>query len=170
MEENALWNCDRKLRRNSRCPAGLWGLCGCSRKPSETHEEENEMSKWIRELSPKDKAFGDGWCRDMDRCYREGRKIVVLSRLINTSIGIVEHMAIRNADNTDISWSTKQRIKNELAGRKRTAIEVFPSEDRMIDAANMYHLWILPEGFDLPFGLHGDDVRTEPIERMLMKK
>ena len=30
------------------------------------------MSKWARELSPKDLNYGDGWCRDMDRCYREG--------------------------------------------------------------------------------------------------
>ena len=38
------------------------------------------MSKWVRELSPKDLNYGEGWCRDMDRCYREGGKLVVLSR------------------------------------------------------------------------------------------
>ncbi|WP_313578592.1 DUF7694 domain-containing protein [Lacrimispora sp.] len=128
------------------------------------------MSKWIRELSPKEKSYGSGWCFDLDRCYREGRKYVVMSRLINTQIGIVEHMCIRNADNSDIPWSVKQRIKNELAGRKRTAIEVFPSERRLIDEAGMYHLWVLPENYELPFGLHKDDVKTQPVERSLMLK
>lgn len=126
------------------------------------------MSKWIRELSPKDTGYGDGWCNEMDRCYREGRKIVVLSRKINTAIGIVEHMAIRNTDNTDIPWATKQRIKNELVGRRRTAIEVFPNEDRLIDAAGMYHLWVLPEDFELPFGIHPADKKGTAIERELM--
>lgn len=128
------------------------------------------MSKWIREPSPKDKQYGDGWCGDLDRCYRQGRKLIVLSRLIKTKIGIVEHMAIRNDDNSDIPWAVKQRIKNELAGRKRVAIEVFPSEDRLIDQAGIYHLWILPEGCELPFGIHRDDEQGEPVERELMLK
>lgn len=126
------------------------------------------MSKWKRELSPKDMGYGDGWCGDLDRCYRLDRKYVVMSRLINTKIGTVEHFCIRNRDNTDISWAEKQRIKNDLAGRKRTAIEIFPSEDRLIDEAGMYHLWILPEGYELPFGIHKNDIKTEPVARPLM--
>ena len=128
------------------------------------------MSKWVREMSPKDKKYGIGWCADLDRCYREGRKLLVMSRLIKTDIGIVEHMHIRNADNTDIPWATKQRIKNELAGRNRTAIEVFPSTDRLVDAANSYHLWVLPEGYQLPFGIHSDDPQGVPVERTLLVK
>ena len=128
------------------------------------------MSEWVRVPSPKDKNYGDGWCREMDRCYCEGRELVVLSRKINTSIGVVEHMAIRNADNTDIPWATKQKIKNELAGRKRTAIEVFPDEDRLIDVVGMYHLWVLPEGFELPFGIHPLDKKGTAVERKLLAK
>jgi len=128
------------------------------------------MSKWIRELSPKDKKYGDGWCGDLDRCYRLDRKYIVMTRLIKTDIGVVEHFCIRNKDNTDISWSEKQKIKNDIAGRKRTAIEVFPREDRLIDEAGMYHLWVLPENYELPFGLHKNDCKTEPIERELMLK
>lgn len=128
------------------------------------------MSKWIRELSPKDKGYGDGWCGDLDRCFRLGRKYVVMSRLIDTAIGTVEHLCIRNADNSDISWSEKQKIKNDLIGRKRTAIEIFPSESRLIDEAGMYHLWVLPEEINLPFGIHPEDAKTVPIERLLMRK
>ncbi|MDD2979557.1 MAG: hypothetical protein PHN80_06240 [Hespellia sp.] len=130
------------------------------------------MGNWKRELSPKDLAYGDGWCGDMDRCFRQGGKYVVLSRMIMTTVGEVEHLAIRNKDNTDIPWAEKYRIKNELIGKNRTAIEVFPDADRLIDAAGMYHLWVLPEGFEMPFGIHKNDVETEPIRRdiMMIKK
>ena len=78
------------------------------------------MSKWIRELSPRDKNLGSGWYGDIDRVYRKDRKYAVQTRLIQTKIGIVEHVCIRNRDNTDIPWIEKQRIKNALFGRKRT--------------------------------------------------
>lgn len=126
------------------------------------------MSKWIRELSPADKNYGSGWCKQMDRCWRQDRKYVVMSRLIKTDWGIVEHICIRNQDNTDIPWAEKQRIKNELFGRNRTAIEVFPGEDRLVDEAGMYHLWLLPKEFSLPFGLHINNKSTEHVTRTLM--
>lgn len=36
----------------------------------------------------------------------------------------------------------------------RVAIEVFPSQDQLVDEANVYHLWVLPKEVQLPFGLH----------------
>lgn len=115
------------------------------------------MSKWIREPSPADKGYGDGWCAQLDRCWRKGNKYVAMARNVKTAWGIVQHVCIRNRDNTDIPWAEKQKIKNELFDRSATAIEVFPADDRLVDAANMYHLWILPDGFMLPFGLHDKD-------------
>jgi len=49
-------------------------------------------------------------------------------------------------------WRHFQQIKNELVGEHREAIEIFPSEDRLVDTANQYHLWVLPEGFIPAFG------------------
>lgn len=73
-----------------------------------------------------------------------------------TTWGIVEHLIIRRHDTKAIhSWYDLQRIKNELCGGDRTAIEVYPPESQLIDDANLYHLWVLPSGADLPFGLHG---------------
>lgn len=126
------------------------------------------MSKWERVLSPRDTGYGKGWCNDLDRGYKLGKQYVVLTRLINTEWGIVEHVFIRNKDNTDISWSEKQKIKNDLFGKNKTAIEVFPKEERLIDAVGAYHLWVLPENMELPFGLHPNDTKTEPIRRELM--
>ena len=69
--------------------------------------------------------------------------------------GEIEHMQIRRNDaNAHIGWAVMQRIKNELIGPDRIAVEVYPKQDQVIDQANIYHLWVLPEGFELPFGIH----------------
>ena len=49
-------------------------------------------------------------------------------------------------------WRHFQQIKNELVGEHREAVEIFPSEDRLVDTANQYHLWVLPVGFSPAFG------------------
>lgn len=72
-----------------------------------------------------------------------------------TSWGLITQLLIRRHDSKpNISWADKQRIKNELIGPEATAIEVFPSQANLIDAANVHHVWILPPGFEIPFGLH----------------
>lgn len=126
------------------------------------------MSKWERVLSPKDLNYGHGWVIDLDRSYKYGGKYVVMTRLINTSWGIIEHAFIQDKNNTAISWAEKQKIKNELFGKNRTAIEVYPPDNRLVDAVNAYHLWVLPESMTLPFGIHKDDAQGEPVPRTLM--
>ena len=44
-----------------------------------------------------------------------------------------------------------QRIKDEIAGQDATAVEVYPPHSEIVDQADMYHLWVLPE--PLPFSL-----------------
>ena len=69
--------------------------------------------------------------------------------------GLITHLVVRRHDRKPVRlWADMQRVKNELLGQERLAIEVFPPESQLIDAANCYHLWVLPEGFELPFGLH----------------
>ena len=38
-----------------------------------------------------------------------------------------------------------QQIKDELAGENRIAIELYPSQARVLDCANQYHLFVFPE-------------------------
>jgi hypothetical protein len=69
-----------------------------------------------------------------------------------TAWGPVTHLAIRRHDaKPDIPWMHKQKIKTLLMGAERVAVEVFPAAAELTDSANMYHLFVLPEGFDLPF-------------------
>lgn len=127
---------------------------------------------WIKAIPPKmlHDEFGvyQGlWMPEMDRCWiRKEDNTCVCSRLLRTRFGNVEHVTISRRDpNSPVmsvtsdgsggfTWAEKQQIKDELFGEKRTAIEVYPSKDRMVDAADVYHLWVFDKNFRLPFGIH----------------
>lgn len=67
------------------------------------------------------------------------------------------HLSIHAHDRGPMrNWRHLQQIKNEVAGELRTAVEIFPPEDKLTDTANEFHLWVLPEDTDLGFGL-GDE-------------
>lgn len=73
-----------------------------------------------------------------------------------TDWGLVVHLWVQRHDREmPRSWSDLQRIKNELVGPERVAIEVFPAVSKLVDDANIAHLWVLPAEFQLPFSLKG---------------
>jgi hypothetical protein len=58
-----------------------------------------------------------------------------------------------NDESARHDWREYQKIKNELAGPDWEAIEIYPSEDRLVDSANQFHLWCFPpEAGQLPIG------------------
>lgn len=139
---------------------------------------------WIKAISPKQMHDSLGiypgkWQPEMDRCWiREEDGVCVSSRLIRVSEafgGKIEHVTItrghRDGDpiiTTDgskgFSWAEKLQIKDELFGKNRVAIEVYPQEDRLIDIADVYHLWVFSKGFRLPFGIHPKEY-TKAVNR-----
>ena len=127
------------------------------------------MSTWIKAIAPRmvQEKFGiyrGQWMKEMDRCWiRKEDGCCVCSRLIRTLWGTVEHVTITrgnkdkiltNDGSGDFTWAEKQQIKDELFGKKRVAIEVYPPEDRLVDMADVYHLWVFEKNFRLPFGIH----------------
>lgn len=122
--------------------------------------------KWIETITPKQavEELGvpyHGWMREMDRAWiSEDQKYSVMSRLLRTEWGKVEHVTItaeegvgRSDGSGDIPWAVKMEIKNDLFGEKRVAVEVFPTQDRLVDVCDCYHLWVFEKGFQLPFGI-----------------
>lgn len=123
---------------------------------------------WLKAPSPKElkDRFGIGrdlsWHWNMDRCWIDKDSgICVCSRLIRVPKelgGKIEHVTISkghsNDGSGDIPWAVKQQIKDELFGKNRLAIEVFPKSDRLIDVCDVYHLWVFDRKFSLPFGIH----------------
>jgi len=71
-----------------------------------------------------------------------------------TEWGHVTQLTVRSHYGKVIPWDDLQRVKNELVAEKATAIEVYPAVDDLVDKAPMRHLWVLPPGHCLPFGLH----------------
>ena len=130
------------------------------------------MRTWHKGIPPKfvNKTLGiytGTWMPHMDKCWESDDGYGVLSRKIRTEWGVVEHVTVQRMGRFgDIPWAVKQEIKEELFGTRVTAIEVFPAQKNLVDVCDVYHLWILPEDFKLPFGIHPTrDPQCKPVQR-----
>lgn len=84
--------------------------------------------------------------------------VQVFQRKMNNSEQLAALLGIRahvSSMSSKMTWAVKQRIKNELAGPERLAFEVYPPVSELVDEADMYWLWIMPEGEPMPFKLFG---------------
>ena len=137
------------------------------------HAQEYFIRRWHKSIPPKaaHEKFGiysGSWSTQMDRYWESNDGLTVSSRQIRTAWGTIEHVAISrmNGNTRDIPWAVKQQIKDELFGSRRIAIEVFPSQKNLVDTCDVYHLWVLPKDFTLPFGIHPvKDPQGTPVER-----
>jgi hypothetical protein len=91
-----------------------------------------------------------GWPEQMKLAHRN-RVFCVLERTLVIPPGGVRHLGVSSLSGIRPTFHEMQRIKNELAGNDATAIEIYPPQRELIDAADMFHIWVLPAG--LPFGL-----------------
>jgi hypothetical protein len=73
----------------------------------------------------------------------------------------VLHLSIKRNDRKPIdSWADLQWIKNQIAGPEAEAVQLFPAESRMLEAANQYHLWVIPGTFPIGFFPDGPQLAT----------
>jgi len=79
--------------------------------------------------------------------------------------GFIQHLSIKRLDQETVhDWREMQRIKSALCGEHREGVELHPDERRLVDTSNQYHLWVLPEGMEFPFGYGGRAVsETEAL-------
>ena len=66
------------------------------------------------------------------------------------------HLSIKRIDKKPIrDWREMQAIKNALVGPKHEGVELYPAEDRLVDGANQYHMWVLASNdVRFPFGFN----------------
>lgn len=108
--------------------------------------------------------------------YKEGRAFMYQNSLYTVHLRLLSKdrtnamwLSIRHNDRRAVrDWRHFQRIKNELAGAERQAVEIYPKESSLVDEANTYHLWVLDEKDELPFGFKGermvgDEAQAESI-------
>ena len=72
--------------------------------------------------------------------------------------GLILLSLSRHLDRTsNVPWRDKQAIKNMIVGPEHEAVELFPAESRLNDAANEYWLYVIAKkGQQFPFGFkHG---------------
>lgn len=97
--------------------------------------------------------FGDGgemWLND--------RYVVSVTRLPEGGT----HLSIRRSDRKALhDWRDLQRIKNDILGPEVEAVELYPAESRLVDTANQYHLWALPDAQRFGFGFEWGRVVTD---------
>ena len=66
---------------------------------------------------------------------------------------VMTWLAIKRHDNDPChDWRDFQRIKNEICGKERVGLELYPSESSLLDTTNQYHVFVLPDGVSSPFG------------------
>ncbi|WP_349627722.1 hypothetical protein [Rhodopseudomonas sp. BR0C11] len=100
-------------------------------------------------------TIGFSWTAGFTTAHKN-KVFAVLERRLDSG---VRHLAVTSLSEIRPTWREMQRIKDELAGPDKTAVEVYPPATEVIDAANMFHLWVLPDA--LPFSLH-DRAATTP--------
>ena len=81
-----------------------------------------------------------------DETWGNDRYTVNVHYLDGDRDGFVE-VGVHNHNRTPhVSWRHLQQIKNEVFGPDREAVQLFPAEDRLVDTANEYWLYVYPVG------------------------
>jgi hypothetical protein len=95
--------------------------------------------------------------RGFDATVFNSRYVVNVKQFRN---GIIWLSIKRRKKETVHDWRELWRIKNELIGPNREAMEIYPSVERVVDTANQYHLWVMPEGCYINVGFCEPDVNN----------
>jgi hypothetical protein len=117
----------------------------------EAEKPDPDMVTWTPfEEYEMDRPDTDGW-----RMYQNNVYTVLREELD----GGLTHLSIRRNDrHWARDWRHFQRIKNEILGPEREAMELYPAESRLVDEANQFHLWCPPEGHQISAGYETPDV------------
>jgi hypothetical protein len=114
---------------------------------------------WEVSQFPPGSVGGEGWTWGIREAYGNGVFAVLVRYLDRDTRDPTRgriHLAIRTATSLEPPWRDLQRIKNEIVGPERWAVQFYPPAADVIDAADMYHLWVMPVGYDPGMGLHRD--------------
>ena len=100
----------------------------------------------------------NSYCAEVRNIHCEFGKI---KHLITSKLS-GKNLLMRNYTNTEeLDYSEKIWMrKNVLCGEIKDMIEIFPRESSLVDLANLYHLWVLPEDFQFPFPIEYPEERN----------
>ncbi len=105
----------------------------------------------MRARTPNPPAAARPWRRTL---HLSDGTVAVDVRDVPTCVGIISWLMVRREDGAEIrSWDELQRVKNEIAGPERLAVECYPPQSEVINMENARHLWVLPAGWVVPVGM-----------------
>lgn len=81
-------------------------------------------------------GIADGWCNNL------------FAVQLYKVLGCWDRVMIRKHDSSRVVWAEMQRIKNELFGEDRIAVEVLPRQKDVVDSANMYWFFLIPKDIE----------------------
>jgi hypothetical protein len=126
----ALIHVDRATRRN---------LLSAEAK----NREAGTWGEWETLTFPRG-SVGKTWAAD----FTTAHKNKVFSVLDRTLANGVRHLAVSSLSGIRPGWREMQRIKDDLAGCDKTAVEVYPPATEIVDQADMFHIWVLTAPLD----------------------
>jgi hypothetical protein len=112
---------------------------------SDIREQRQRLRDQIKERFPDltDKMID---AQENDETWGNDRYTVGVQYLDGNRDGFVE-LSVHNHNRTPhIPWRHLQQIKNEVLGADREAVQIHPSEDRLVDTANEFWLYVYPTG------------------------
>ncbi|MHC1549442.1 DUF7694 domain-containing protein [Phyllobacterium sp. K27] len=110
-----------------------------------------EWGDWRKTTLPNGIPGGSGWCKQVRSAWANNLYAVLIRPFTDDNGDEVIHLAIRTASNLEPPWRDMQRIKNEICSEESTAVQVMPPASELVDEADMYHMWVVPNR--LPFTL-----------------
>lgn len=114
-----------------------------------TYPKYNEeyAARYPAEYAEEQRQFAEG----IQTMWINNRYVVIKKELEDGMTWI----SIRHINRKPIrDWRHFQKIKNDLCGPEREAVEIYPAESRLVDEANQYHLWVFPDDYQIPFGFN----------------
>ena len=119
-----------------------------SRNKSQRSAAKRLLSKPKGKLEPID--FEQWPAPDwMTRAYRNNRYVVMIEDdvIMDNGSTAIKVMVQRHDDRPIPNhWREMQSIKNEIFSSESIGIEYYPPESQLTDKANIYWLWVFPNG------------------------
>jgi hypothetical protein len=111
------------------------------------NRDAGTWGQWETLTFPRGSVGKGAWISDFTMAHKN-KVFSVLDRTLSNG---VRHFAVASLSGVRPTWWEMQRIKDELAGCDKTAVEVYPPATEIVDEADMFHIWVLTDR--LPFSL-----------------
>ncbi len=121
--------------------------------PQKANREHRRAMLKMHKKNHKHNIWGEWEHRiNIDTELGEDRPKGLINAWLNNIYGVQEYQGYpwpkiiigRHDKKTNVTWSELQRIKNEIFGAERMAIQIFPKASELVDVANMYWMFLIP--------------------------